>query len=294
MAKVDRRAASGRITGMKRALVVFVPFVTFAIVSACSESNERAPSLPSCAPGVNCNTGPGVVGSGGGTDSGARDAAPSETAFEVGDGGVTVSAVVRPMSNFVTDPSTVTAFDTTVTLRAPRAGGGAQVEATMAVVDGTYTLNGVAPSIGAPTWIEVLKTGATRTIAGVSAPATGTFALPLFNELLPQTTWNIVAPAAAYPPGSATVVVHVVTPAGVRKAGVTATAFGTARGPYYDDGSDISPSAMATGARGTIVFLGSTGSGTFPISLSFGTKTYATVTAPLTTNAVTHVSLALD
>ncbi len=282
---------------MKRALVVVLPLL---IAAACSESKEHPAAPPQCADGMNCAVGPGGTGSGATKDSGALDGA-SDAEFEVGDGGVAVTATVRPLSKFVTDPYTVATFDTvSISLRAPRVGGG-EVEATMPFADGSYALNGVAPAIGSNTFLEVWKAGTRRTLAGVNAvaPPMAGFSLPLFADLLPRTTWETIVATTAYPTGSATVVVHLYRrdTAGTfsRKPGVRATPFGSARGPYYDDGTDISATATATGASATIVFLGITGTGTFGLNLTDTTiaKSYETVLLPVAADAVTHLALDL-
>jgi hypothetical protein len=285
---------------MNRALVVALPIALIPVVAliACGESRDRAPAAPSCATGVNCNTGPGVVSGGGGNDAGTTDAPATDGALEVGEAGVTVNAIVRPLTSFAGDLSVTGSFETTVAIRAPRMGGGADVEATMPLsADGTYTLTGVKPVVGGATWLQVWKAGIKRTLAAVSLPAaTGTvFSLPLFPETLPAETWTNTGQTTTYPTNPATVVVHVFGPDGKRLPGVKAGAGAgtTTKGPFYDFGTDVG-TASSTAANGTIVFLGITGVSSFPIDLSVGTKTYGTISVPVEPNVVHYLSVKLE
>lgn len=279
---------------MKRALVLVLPIALApAIGVACSQSNDRAPAAPSCAEGVNCNTGPGIVSSGGGGDTGTTDAPTTDAAFEVGEAGVAVSAIVHSLPRFG-DPLSG-AFETTVALRAPRMGGGTDVEATMPIsADGTYTLTGVAPVIGGPTWLQVWKAGIKRTQAGVVLPSSTVFQLPLFPETLPAETWNNTGQTTVYPTNPSTVVVHVFDDKNSRLPGAKAAAGpgATTKGPFYDVGTDVGV-GTATGAKGTIVFIGITGVSLFPVALSVGTTNYATIQVPVEPNVVTYLGVSL-
>jgi hypothetical protein len=147
---------------------------------------------------------------------------------------------------------------------------------------------------GAATYFQVWKRGVHRTLAAVNSQPDVTIQLPLFRDDLALTTWNVVATGLTYPTGSSTLVAHIVSASGVRLAGVKAALAGTGRGPYYDDGSDISPTATATGSRGTIVFLGMTGAASLGLTLSTATKMYSTVNVSLVGGAVSHITLALE
>jgi hypothetical protein len=183
-------------------------------------------------------------------------------------------------------------------VRAPQTGGG--ITEGSPALDGTITLANVAAAVGAPTWLQILSgSGATATLKGLEGvmlppPADAPIVVPLFDDLLPANTWMSLGVSAPYPTTPATVVVHVFDTTGVRKAGVTASPFGDAHGPYYDDGSDVSPSAAATGARGTIVFLGIGSTGTFTVTVAAGGTTYPSQAVPLAAGAVSHLSLRLD
>jgi len=280
---------------MKRVVVVIVP-TAFVVAASCSEPSDRAPPAPNCL-GVTCGGGPGP-GTSGGSDAGGETTATdalTDGAFEVGDGGVSVGAMVRPLNSFTDDPDKAGTFDlVSLSVRAPRAGGGTDVEATTANVEGVFTLNGVAPAVGAATYFQVWKTGVHRTLAAVVYRPDTTFNLPLFKEDLQLNAWNMTTPATIYPTGASTIVVHVFGPGGARLAGVKAALTGTGRGPLYDDGADITPLATATGSRGTIVFIGITASTTFRLDMFTSTKTYPSVNLALASNAVTHAAFVLE
>lgn len=277
---------------MKRVVIVAVP-LAFVVAASCSEPSDRPPAAPNCM-GLTCGSGPGP-GTSGGSDAGETSVtdASTDAPFEVGEAGVPVRAIVRPLASFTADPETSTMFDSTsMSVRAPRVGGGFS-EATMADIEGAFTLTAVQPSIGAATYVDVWKSGVHRTHAAVLYRPEVTLNLPLFAAELPQVLWTQSGAMTAFPTTSSTVVVHVVGPTGARASGVKALPFGTGRGPYYDDGSDVSPMATTqTGARGTIVFLGLSGS--FQLTLSTATKTYAAVTLTLSPGAVTYATFQVD
>jgi len=269
--------------------------VTFSACSflACIEDKARAPAAEGCnTPGC---ANPGVIGGGdsGTPDVDRGDAVDSDAAS---DASVTATVLVRPVSKFTADFTTTAEASRTVTLSAPKTGGGV-TEASPAI-DGTFTLIDVAAAVGAPTWLQVVSgTGVTRAVKGIDGvplPSSGILQIPLFDDSLPQTTWLTLGVSAPYPTTAATVVVHVFDAAGVRKSGVTASPFGDAKGPFYDDGSDISASAKATGARGTLVYLGIGATGLFTLTTAAGGKTYASIAIPLAAGAVSHLSLQLE
>lgn len=260
------------------------------LLVGCSGERDLAPTAPACT-GIGCANNTGVIGGGGGGggDASAVDTGVSDAAFEVGDAGVAVTAVVRALTRFTDEPSAGTIVTTNTLLRANKFGGGTTDSTLMA--DGTHTIRDVAVTPGVPTTFSVLRAGVARGLDGVWLPATGTINLPLFEETLPQTVWPALVPGVVYPANSAHVVVHVYA-AGVRRAGVSSLATGDAKGPFYDDGSDIVAGRTSTGARGTIVFLGSASS-ILTITLNEGAKT-ASLTVPLSANAVTHFAATLD
>lgn len=265
--------------------------------TGCSEDKARAPTAPGCSDPSCVNPIPigGATDASAGSDGAVSDSA-RDGAIGTSDASTTVTGVVRPLSKFTVDPSSVAEISRTITVRAPKIGGGVTPDATPGL-DGTFTLSDVAANVGGPTWLQVLFGGNLKAIDAVGLPQTGLFQLPLFDENLPQTTWVALGIATTYPttPPPATIVVQVFDAKGARKAGVTATTFGDAKGPFYDDGSDVAASAKATGARGTILFLGQTAaSGPFNLTLSDGAKAYATIAVPLGSGATSYLALTLD
>ncbi|MBI2389875.1 MAG: hypothetical protein HYV09_09805 [Deltaproteobacteria bacterium] len=259
---------------------------------ACSEDRSHPPNAGGCND-PSCAQPPGPGGGGGGTDAG-RDALADATdaVSDAGDAAVTAIGAVRLLTRFTADVAGEAVR--TVFVRAPKVGGGLVEGDTSA---GTFTLPNVQATIGGPTWLQVVTSGATRELRGIDGVqlGSGTAELALFDNTLPQSTWITLGVGTPYPAGAATVVVHVHDfKTGARKPGVTAAAFGDGKGPFYDDGADTSASAKATGARGTIVFLGITPSSLFNLTLSDATKTYSTVTIPLGANAVSWIALGLE
>ncbi len=259
------------------------------VLIGCSGERDYAPTAPSCT-GVGCANNTGVVGGGGGSgDASVVDTGVSDSAFEVSDAGVAVTAVVRTLTRFTDEPSAGTIVTMNTLLRANKFGGGTTDSTVMA--DGTHTIRDVAVTPGVPTTFSVLRAGIARGLDGVWLPVTGTINLPLFEETLPQVVWPALVPGVVYPANSAHVVVHVYT-GGVRRAGVSSLATADAKGPFYDDGSDIVSGRTSTGAKGTIVFLGSASSN-LTITLNAGAKT-TSLSVPLSANAVTHFAATMD
>lgn len=262
------------------------------VLSACSEDKTRAPAAAGCND-PSCATPPnGGKGGDSGTDA-TTDANDDAATDALTDATVTAVGIVRPLSKFTLDPSAIVAAVTTVTVRGPKVGGGVTPDVSPGL-DGTFTLPDVLASVGGPTWLQVVSGGAVKAIDGVPLPASSTFAIPLFDELLPQNTWTSLGIAAAYPTSPATVVVHVYDSTGARKSGVSATPFGDGKGPFYDDGTDVTASPTKTGARGTILFLGLTPSSLFNLTLATATKTYTTIPVPLSAGAVSHLALQVE
>jgi hypothetical protein len=258
------------------------------LLVACSGERDFAPTAPSCK-GIGCAPPTGVGGPGGGiSDSSVADTAGGD-AIAVGDAGVAVTAVVRALTRFTDEPSAGTVVTMSTILRANKFGGGTTDSTVLA--DGTHTIRDVVVTPGVPTTFSVVRSGIVKALDGVWLPATGTINVPLFDENLAQTMWPALVPGVIFPPNTAHAVVHVTT-GGARRAGVTSLATGDAKGPFYDDGSDIAPGKTATGTKGTIVFLGST-SASIDVTLNAGAKT-ASYRLPLTANAVTHVAIALE
>lgn len=270
------------------------PLGSFALLlltalTACGEDKTRAPAAAGC-------DNPGCVNPGpiGGGDSGAgRDVETDAVTDAASDASTTVTCTVHPLSKFTADPASA-GLTSTVVVRAPKIGGGVTPDV-KADLTGTFTLPDVAAAVGTPTWLQVVSGGAVRGIDGVPLPSADAFAIPLFDDNLASTTWLTLGVGTPYPTSGATVVVHVFDAAGKRKSGVTATPFGDGRGPFYDDGTDVSPTAKTTGAQGTIVFLGLTaGSSLFTLTVADGTKTYGSISVPLGASAVSHLALKLE
>lgn len=281
---------------MKRLVVAAVPIAVLIAVS-CSEERERAPAAPNCI-GTNCGGGPGPGTSGSGGDTGATaDAPSSDAAFDVSDAGVLVTAIVRPLTSFTGNPDTATTFDTaSLDVRAPRVGG-MDVSATTADIEGKFTLSGVQPAFGAATYFQVWKMGQHRTLAAVnySPGQTTPVNLPLFSSELAQSLWIATGTPTPYAATSSTVVVHVVNDRGERAPNVRAALAGNGQGPFYDDAGDVTVAARTqTGNRGTIVFVGITGAGSFPLRLTTPTRMYGTVNLTLASGAVTHATLVVE
>lgn len=267
---------------MPRALLLVA-----VVLAACSD-DKKATVAPACT-SVDCasTTTPG------GTGGGKNDAAVTDTASETatGDGGVAVTALVRLLARFTDDPATGTVVASKVVVQAAKIGGGVVTDVVTA--DGTHMLTDVAPAIGVPTNFAVLQNGILRANDGVMLPDARTLNLPVFDETLITATWPIVAGAIPLPANSGHLVVHIVDAAGNRLAGVTAsTTSADAKGPFYDDGADISTTPKSTNARGTILFMGST-AGSISITLASGAKTYG-LTVPLSANAVTHFTATIN
>lgn len=256
---------------------------------ACSDDRSLAPSAPACT-GVGCANNTGVVGGGGGKGDATVSDTLSDTPLDIGDAGATFNVTVRSTARFTDDPALGTPLTMNVLVRANKFGGGT-TEGILSL-DGSHAMRDVAVNPGVPTTLSVLTSGITRAVNGVWLPTSVALNIPLFNETLPQTLWPSVVPTAVYPTNSAHVVVHVYNSAGARRAGVTSLTTGDARGPFYDDGSDIAPGRTSTGAKGTIVFLGSVAS-TLTVSLNSGV-TSVSYTVPLVANAVTHFTARID
>lgn len=267
---------------IKHALIVAI------LCIACSDNSKRAATAPACT-GVGCASGTGG-GTSNGSDATVEDSS-TDSAFDVGDAGVAVTAIVRSVARFTDDPATGTPVTTMVLVRANKVGGGV-VDGTLAS-DGTHTLNGVAVTAGVPTNFAILQGGIIRANDGIWLPATATINLPLFPESLPGATWpTLVATPPTVPSNSAHVVIHVVNSAGARVSGATATSpSADAKGAFYDDGSDISVSAKSTGARGTILFMG-TLAAEIAVTITAGAKN-TMLRIPLTANAVSYVTAPL-
>jgi hypothetical protein len=278
--------------GSRSLLTLLVIASVGSCVVGCSDEPVRAAAANGC-------TNPGCANTtpvGGASDGGVGDATASDVGTDAlaADAGATVTGIVRPLSKFTVDPTTSADVARTVTVSAPRLGGG-NTPAASPGLDGSFTLTDVAATVGGPTWLQVSASGAVAALDAVALPQSGVFQIPLFDAALPQSAWLALGIASAYPPAAATVVVHVFDAKGARLAGVTAAPFGDAKGPFYDDGADVSAATRTTGARGTLVFLGQTATTTgFNVTLVRGAKTYATVPVPLAPSAVSYLALTLD
>lgn len=266
--------------------------LTLGALVACSTKKDYAPYAGGdCPAGQTCG---GILGPGGGTTTDGGTDALSDAPFEVGEAGVSLTSVVRPLNAFPTDPTTATGFSPGVTVQALGIAGG-NVQAVTAG-DGTFTLDGIAPSVGAPTWVSIVRAGIVRQIVGFHATsATMTLpTLPYFDESLPATTASstgVVLPAECTSTGCATVVVRVVGSAGTPLSGVSAAPIGTSS-VLYDSGANSVESGKATGTFGTIVFLGLTTSPA-PVTLTAGGTTYATVQVATANTAVSYLAVQL-
>lgn len=269
---------------MKRSLLLVATASLLGVVTACSDA-RRAATAPPCI-GQGCPNNNGVIGGGGGTNDAATDETASDGAFDVPEAGVPVTAMVRALARFTDDPATGAPVTMNIVLRAARMGGGA----TDSVVgpDGSYSLSNVAVVPGAPSNIAILQSNLVRANDGVWLPSAAILNLPLFNESLVTAIWPTLVPATVLPPNSAHLVIHIENrTTGTRMASVSATSTSAdAKGPFYDDGSDVVTGRTATGARGTILFLGSTGT-ELSVTLASAKET-TSFRAPLTPNVVTH------
>jgi hypothetical protein len=258
--------------------------IAILLTTSCSDDSKRAQVAPTCT-GIGCTSGIGPGGVGGGTsDASAGDS--GDAATDVGDAGANVTAIVRSMARFTDDPTTGTPITMNVLVRARKVGTGT-VDGTLAA-DGTHTLNDVAVTVGAPTNFQVLQAGVLKANDGIWLPATGTIALPLFPDSVIANAWAVTGGVGAVPPSTAHVVIHVVNAAGARISGATTMLPSDGRGPFYDDGAEISPAPKATGARGTILLMGVSGA-EISVTIASAGKTLA-LRVPLTANAVTYMT----
>ena len=271
---------------MKRALLL----VALVVCMACSDDRKAAPAAPPCV-GAGCSPGGGVIGGGGGTGDATVAETATDTAFDVPEAGVPVVAIVRALTRFTDDPAMGTPLTMSIVLRAGRMGGGS-TDSTVGP-DGTFLLNNVAVIPGVPSNIAIVQSGQLRANDGVWPLVGGTLNLPLFSEALPAAMWPTLVPASTLPPNTAHLVVHVVSNAGARLSGVSATTSSAdAKGPFYDDGSDVVSGRTATGARGTILFMGSSAT-EISVTFAFAAKTLG-FRVPLTPNVVTHFTATMN
>ncbi|MGZ3424484.1 MAG: hypothetical protein ACXVEF_02535 [Polyangiales bacterium] len=269
---------------MKRLLLLVVPLVV-SLAPACSSEKDHAPLV-----GGACTSNCGTIG-GGGTDS-STDVATDvteDTSFEVGEAGVSLIGKVHFLGAFPREPSSGTP-QTNVTVRGNRQGGGT-TEIAVVAADGSFTLDGIAPSFGIPTWLSIVKTGVVKGYVGIRFPVTGTdpLDLPLFDETLPVAT----AVSGTTTSGTGTIVIHTKDSLGARVAGVTANPVGDAK-PYYDSGSDsVEITASATGSKGTIVFLGLT-PGSSTVTLTWMGKVQPSITIPTSADAISWTAVTIE
>jgi hypothetical protein len=252
------------------------------LVTACSSEKDRPPVV-----GGGCVTNCGTIGGSNEHDSSTTGDALSDVSFDIGEAGVSVAAKTTFLNRYPADPTKGTAR-TNVTVRAQRVGGGTS-DVLVVNADGSFTLDGISPSIGIPTWFTLVEGGVVTGYAGLRYPwdSSAGIVFPIFDDTLPATTTGTVTS------GSATIVVHVVDATGKRVAGVSATAVGTAV-PFYDSGSDsVESTATATGGNGTVVFLG-VPPGLATVSLTFMGKAQPSLTVPTGADATSWTQVTIE
>jgi hypothetical protein len=264
---------------MNRLVLLLLP-----LAIACSSEKEHPPTI-----GGGCVSNCGTIGGTSGTDSSVADGTTSDASFEVGEAGVPLLAKVTFLGKYPGDPAKGLARSN-VTVRAQRVGVGT-TDILVVNADGSFTLDGISPSMGIPTWFTILEGGVAKGYVGLQYPwpADGSIALPLFDDTLPVAT----AVSGTITAGNGSVVVHVTDGAGKRLAGVTAAPIGSAL-PYYDSGSDsVESTASATGANGTVVFLGiPIGSAT--VTLTWMGKPQPSITVPTGADATSWIHVAIE
>ncbi len=275
-------------------LLVVVAASVAASIAACDSDKDRPPAAGGCQPGVPCNPLPGS--SGGGGDAGSDAAAADATGDADPDASSSVTGFVRRIrTSFTEEPSATAEAAAGVTVAALQLGGGT-VQA-LSAADGSFTLSPILANVGEATWFDVAQSGLVRSHAGVAVPSTAPIQLPFYDETLVVTTANRV-PGLVLPANPVTVVVHVYdgnTSGNPRLAGVSSQPIGLAAKPYYDDGLDVTGLPTATGARGTIVFMGGDAStNPYPVTLSYGGKSRGTVSVPVKAGAVSWIAVLVD
>lgn len=256
--------------------------------TACSSKSDHPANLGSCGADADCTGGGPITGGGGGGggDGGTSDTSTSD-AGQIAIGTGHVNAVAA----YTQSPSTGTpTSSTTMSVRGLRAG----TFSSAPVVAGSFTLGGLDDT--APVnWLyldEVVgTTTTTRTIYGfVVAAAGGSYDvdIPVFADTLPTNIASSVGflPETGTLAGSATVVVQVLDASGTPTKGVTAD---LVPGRFYDDGADgFVADGAATGARGTILWLGVGPTSGFTIVFTNGASRI-TIVPHLKADAVTFV-----
>jgi hypothetical protein len=220
----------------------------------------------------------------GGSDAGGSDA----------DGGTVVaSGSVKTLATLAGWPASGVTGPAGLTVSASSMSG-SEVTATTDG-SGNFSLTGFV--VASPyTWFELKSASTVETVAGFGFPSsTGTYG----SLVIPQWTGDVVVAAASAcnlgtaTAGTGTLVLTVVDGTGTRVKGAKASGFRASTGPCYDDGTDVTATAIATGALGTVAFFGISPSAVpSPVSVTSGTAT-GSINPPIVADAVTYAVLAV-
>lgn len=280
MQALGERSPASRVMRPPRAVrpSVFAVAIAFTFLAACSSKQDHPPNAGECSGDAAC-LGVGGPPNGGG---GGRDAGGDATTDGGGDAAtVAIGGSVYSMSSFTREPSTglLDTSSTTLVVRGTHLDGtGAQ----SSVIAGQYSIADLGRNQPL-TWVRLFdvvpgRTEVLRTLFAFppsNVPAL-TLPIPLYPpELARSTALSVGIPTTV--DGTGTIVLQVADSTGAGRAGVTASKLTGAFGPYYDDADSVTL-ASATGARGTIVFLGVTAAAAGQqIVLSFGGPTGSTI-----------------
>lgn len=256
------RVERGFRLGFRLGAMALAPVASLLIFAwgpaACSSSATHPPGATNCAPGIDCTIQP--IPTSTVPETGAPDAATDADATTDGPIELAVTGEVRQPSSWgqAVDKGTLVANGYSVA--GTRADGSTT---TVTVSGGAFTLPALQTTPSG-NWVSVLRGTTLRTLAWVDtqAGAVSGLEIPVFDDALPLTTASAVS-LPVVTTGTASLVVRVVAANGAPVAGVTTTLANYLNGglgyfgPYYDDGADgVTALTSATGAKGTLVFLG--------------------------------------